>query len=431
MVVRVFDSRDGGFRDALEGILDRGRSLSTEVEGLVRSIILAVKEKGDRALLEYTARFDGLTLRREDLLLSSGEIKEAVSSLPEDVLDLLRLVAERIEAFHRGQIPGSWFTTERGILLGQRVRPLKRVAIYAPGGRAVYPSSVLMNAIPARVAGVGEVVMATPPSKGGVNPLLLAAAHVAGVDRVYRIGGAQAIAALAYGTETIPKVDKITGPGNIYVATAKRLVYGEVDIDMIAGPSEILIINDGTGRADWIAADMLSQAEHDELASAILITTSRDMAEGVRCEIESQLRGLTRRSIAEEALKRYGAIIIVDRLEEALSIANEIAPEHLELIVKDPFSVLDMVENAGAIFLGPYTPETLGDYVAGPNHTLPTGGTARFSSPLGVEDFLKRSSILSFSKEGLQRLGEYAIALAELEGLDGHGRSVAVRLKKG
>lgn len=428
-MIRLLDSKEEGFREALKVIVGRGRGLAIEVEDRVKDILNTVRERGDEALLEYTERFDGITLKKERLCISKAEVEKALSSVSKDVIDLLQLAAERIESFHRSYIPTSWFTTEEGIILGQKIRPLKRVAIYVPGGKAIYPSTVLMNAIPARVAGVDEIVMATPPSKEGVSPLLLAAAEVAGVDRIYRVGGAQAIAALAYGTETIPKVDKITGPGNIYVATAKRLVYGEVDIDMIAGPSEILIISDGTGRAEWIAADMLSQAEHDELASAILLTTSRDMAEKVRMELELQLEDLTRRSIAEESLKRYGAIIVVEDIEEALQISNEIAPEHLELFVEDPFSILDRVENAGAIFLGPYTPEPIGDYVAGPNHTLPTGGTARFSSPLGVEDFLKRSSILAFSKEGLKRLGQCAIDLAKLEGLYGHGKSVAIRLE--
>ena len=429
-MIRLLETKEEGSGEFLKGIAGRGAGLAAEVEERVREVLRAVREKGDEALIEYTERFDGVRLEKEGLAISEGEMEGALSSVPPKVLDLLRLVAERIEAFHRASIPRSWFTTEEGIILGQRVKALKRVAIYAPGGKAAYPSTVLMNAIPARVAGVDEVIMVTPPSRDGVNPILLAAARIVGVNRVYRVGGAQAIAALAYGTETIPRVDKITGPGNIYVATAKRLVYGEVDIDMIAGPSEILIINDGTGRAEWIAADMLSQAEHDELASAILLTTSREMAERVRAELEMQIEGLKRRSMAEEALRRHGAIIVVGDIEEALRISNEIAPEHLELIVEDPLSILDRVENAGAIFLGPYTPETLGDYVAGPNHTLPTGGSARFFSPLGVEDFMKRSSILAFSRKGLKRLGQYAIDLAELEGLSGHGRSVAMRMEE-
>ncbi len=428
-MIRLLSSEEGSFKEAIREIVLRGEGLSQDVEGTVKEILEAVKDRGDEAVLEFTRRFDGILIGVEDLLVSEDELDGAFSGISREVREVLEIAARRIETFHRASIPRSWFITEEGIILGQKVRPLKRVCIYAPGGKAIYPSTVLMNAIPAKVAGVKEVFMATPPSREGIDPLLLAAARIAGVDRVYRVGGAQAIAAFAYGTETIPRVDKITGPGNIYVATAKRLVYGDVDIDMIAGPSEILIVNDGTGRASWMAADMISQAEHDELASAILLTTSRRMAEEVRGEIERQVEALPRRAIAEASLRRYGAIIVVRDLEEAISIANDIAPEHLELLVEDPFSILERVENAGAIFLGPYTPEPIGDYVAGPNHTLPTGGSARFSSPLGVEDFVKASSILAFSKEGLKRLGQYAIDLAGLEGLEGHGRSVSIRME--
>lgn len=309
------------------------------------------------------------------------------------------------------------------------VTPIERIGIYVPGGKAVYPSTVLMNAIPARVAGVKEVAMATPPSENGINPYVLAAAEISEVDKIYQVGGAQAIAALAYGTETIPKVDKIVGPGNIYVATAKRLVFGIVDIDMIAGPSEILIINDGRGEPSWIAADLLSQAEHDELASSMFITTSKKMAEAVAKEVATQLQGLKRKTIAQNSIDRYGAIIVTKNLAEAADISNKIAPEHLELFVEKPFELLKKIRNAGAIFLGHNTSESLGDYMAGPNHTLPTGGAARFSSPLGVEDFIKRSSIIAFSPKGLKKLGKDVARFAEIEGLEAHGKSVVVRMK--
>lgn len=399
------------------------------IEETVKEIIEDVRLRGDDALLEYTERFGGVRLRSGGLRVRSGEIKKALKKVSKRDLGILRLAARRIEAFHRHQIPQSWFTTEDGITLGQRVTPLERVGIYVPGGKAVYPSTVLMNVIPARVAGVKEVIMVTPPNKEGINPYVLTAGEIAGVDRVYQVGGAQAIAALAYGTETIPRVDKIVGPGNIYVATAKRLVFGTADIDMVAGPSEILIINDGTGDPQWIAADLLSQAEHDELASAILVTTSLKMASEVKREVTRQLRALKRKAIAQTSIDRYGRIILVKDIKSAVKVANTIAPEHLELFVERPWEVMNEIENAGAIFLGPYTPEAMGDYLAGPNHTLPTGGTARFSSPLGVEDFVKRSSIITFSRKGLERFGRDVVRFSTLEGLEAHGRSVKVRLK--
>lgn len=402
---------------------------TSRIEETVKEIIEDVRLRGDDALLEYTERFGGVRLRSGGLRVRSGEIKRALKKVSKRDLGILRLAARRIEAFHRHQIPQSWFTTEDGITLGQRVTPLERVGIYVPGGKAVYPSTVLMNVIPARVAGVKEVIMLTPPSKTGINPYVLTAGEIAGVNRVYQVGGAQAIAAMAYGTETIPRVDKIVGPGNIYVATAKRLVFGTVDIDMVAGPSEILIINDGTGDPQWIAADLLSQAEHDELASAILVTTSLKMAREVKREVTRQLRALKRKAIARTSIDKYGRIILVKDIKSAVKVANTIAPEHLELFVERPWEVLGQIENAGAIFLGPYTPEAIGDYLAGPNHTLPTGGTARFSSPLGVEDFVKRSSIITLSRKGLERFGRDVVRFSTLEGLEAHGRSVKVRLK--
>ena len=351
----------------------------------------------------------------------------------------MRLAAARIEAFHKAQMlrssEGSWsYTDGDDVTLGQRTTPLERVGIYVPGGKAPYPSTVLMNAVPARVAGVGEIVMVTPPGKAGkgakVNPYILAAASVAGVDRVYADGGAQAIAALAYGTRSIPKVDKITGPGNIYVATAKRLVFGAVDIDMVAGPSEVLILNDGTGEASWIASDILSQAEHDEMAASILVTTSETMARAVKKEVAAQLKKLTRKRIAGASIAAHGTIVVTKTLGEAVKLVNRIAPEHLQIITREAADVADEIRNAGAVFIGPCTPVATGDYLAGTNHTLPTGGTARFSSPLGVEDFLKRTSVVEFSPEALATLGGPIERFAAIEGFDGHGKSVSIRVKK-
>ncbi len=428
--MRIVDYKDRDFRAVLSDITKRGDTDTSEVEGAVRSIIEDVRKRGDRALFDYTKRFDRIDISGR-LEVSTAEIKRALKTLPEKDIELIRLAKERIERFHRRQVRNSWFTVDAdGVTLGQRITPLKRVGIYVPGGKAAYPSTVLMNAVPARVAGVREVIMVTPPSIKGVSPHVLAAASIAGVDRIFRIGGAQSIAALAYGTKSVPPVDKIVGPGNIYVATAKRLVFGKVDIDMIAGPSEILIINDGSGDPAWMAADLLSQAEHDELASSILVTTSKKTALSVKREVLRQLKLLKRRKIAERSIKSYGLIITVDTLRKAVEISNRIAPEHLELIVERPMELLGLVENAGAVFLGSYSPEPLGDYLAGPNHTLPTGGTARFSSPLGVEDFIKRSSVIGFSKEGFSALAAKTERFAKLEGLDAHARSVRIRRVK-
>ena len=429
--MKIFSTKEKGFIKALDAILKRGESDTSEAEEAVKAIINGVRENGDKALLKYTERFDKVRFANmRDALCTRQEIERALKNIPKGDLDIIKLAAKRIRAFHKKQLPKSWFFKEKnGTLLGQRVTPLERVGIYVPGGKAVYPSTVLMNAIPAKVAGVKEIIMATPPSKNGINSHVLAAAKIAGVDKIYKVGGAQAVAAMAYGTESIPKVDKIVGPGNIYVATAKRLVFGVVDIDMVAGPSEILIINDGTGAPSWIAADLLSQAEHDELASGILLTTSTKMAEAVAREVEKQLRELKREAIARVSIERYGAIIITKNLAEAADITNRIAPEHLELFVKKPFELLKKIKNAGAIFLGPNTPEPIGDYMAGPNHTLPTGGTARFSSPLGTEDFIKRSNVLSFSKKGVEKLGKSVVRFTEMEGLGAHGRSVVIRIR--
>ena len=429
--MKIFSTKEKGFIKALDAILKRGESDTSEAEEAVKAIINGVRENGDKALLKYTERFDKVRFANmRDALCTRQEIERALKNIPKRDSDIIKFAAKRIRAFHKKQLPKSWFFKEKnGTLLGQRVTPLERVGIYVPGGKAVYPSTVLMNAIPAKVAGVKEIIMATPPSKNGINSYVLAAAKIAGVDKIYKVGGAQAVAAMAYGTESIPKVDKIVGPGNIYVATAKRLVFGVVDIDMVAGPSEILIINDGTGAPSWIAADLLSQAEHDELASGILLTTSTKMAEAVAREVEKQLRELKREAIARVSIERYGAIIITKNLAEAADIANRIAPEHLELFVKKPFELLKKIKNAGAIFLGPNTPEPIGDYMAGPNHTLPTGGTARFSSPLGTEDFIKRSNVLSFSKKAVEKLGKSVVRFTEMEGLGAHGRSVVIRIR--
>jgi histidinol dehydrogenase len=429
-MIQLLHFTDPGFEAAFREIIERRESVPQGVEKTVEEIIAAVRSRGDRALFEYTARFDRLELTAENLAVSEAEIDRALAAVSQESLDALKLAAGRIASYHRKQKTETWLSTEEeDVLLGQMVRPLDRVGIYVPGGKAAYPSSVLMNAIPAKVAGVEEVIMVVPMPGGEINPHVLAAAHLAGVDRIFKVGGAQAVAALAYGTESIPRVDKITGPGNIYVATAKKMVFGQVDIDMIAGPSEILIINDGSGNPAHIAADLLSQAEHDELASSILITTDARFAEEVRLAVEEQLGKLPRRTIVRSSIDRYGAVIVAESLDDAIAFSNRIAPEHLELAVDNPFEILPRIRHAGAVFMGHHTPEAAGDYLAGPNHTLPTGGTARFFSPLGVDDFIKKSSIVSFSRKGLERLGRQIVHIAELEGLEAHARSVSIRLK--
>lgn len=419
------------FEKALDLILKRGETDSTAVRSGVEDTLKSVRADGDKALLELTARFDGVRLKKSEIRVKKSELKAALNSIPKRERELLELAHSRIESFHRKQVQFSWYDSDDdGTVLGQKVTPLEKVGLYVPGGKASYPSTVLMSAVPAKVAGVAKVCMTTPPGKKGIDPYVLAAASIAGVDEVFRVGGAQAIAALAYGTETVTKVDKIVGPGNIYVATAKSLVFGTVDIDMIAGPSEILIINDGTGDPSWIAADLLGQAEHDELASAVLITTSTKMAKAVSAEVVKQLKRLKRRQIATSSIESYGLIIVARSIKEAADISNRVAPEHLELFVAEPFKAVDLITNAGAIFLGEYSPEAAGDYLAGPNHTLPTGGTARFSSPLGVEDFIKRSSVIFFTKEGYTKLGRDIKRFADLEGLEAHGLSAQIRFKK-
>lgn len=429
--MRLVSSSDSGFSGLLKSLRARGEADGGGVESLVKEILADVRLRGDKAVKEYTLKFDGVALRRGGRV-SARELNSAVKQVSKGDMALLERAAGRIEDYHRRQtVSSELYEDELGNTLGTRVTPLQRVAIYVPGGKASYPSTVLMNAIPASVAGVGEIIMTTPAAGGGINPHVLAAAVVAGVNRIYGIGGAQAIGAAAYGTTAIPAVDKITGPGNIYVATAKRLVYGMVDIDMIAGPSEILIINDGTGEPSWIAADMLSQAEHDELASSVLLTTSRKMAGAVRAEVVSQLAALRpakRRKVAEKSISSFGLIIAVKDLVEAAAISNTIAPEHLELFLDNPLDILDNIKNAGAVFLGRNTPEATGDYMAGPNHTLPTGGTARFSSPLGVYDFVKRTSVIGFSPAGIKSLGRDIVRFTRIEGLTAHGASVKKRL---
>jgi histidinol dehydrogenase len=428
--MKILVSGERGFTQFLKKLSRRGEAELAKVEMRVRDIVAQVKKQGDQALLRLTRIYDGWKAAPETLRVSRGEFQAALKALSREEKRVLEFAAVRIERFHSLQDRRSWsFAEEDGTVLGQIVRPVETVGIYVPGGKAAYPSSVLMNAIPAKVAGVSNIIMASPTPQGHINPAVLVAAQIAGVDAVFKIGGAQAIGAMAFGTKIIPKVDKIVGPGNIYVAAAKRLVFGEVAIDSIAGPSEIMIIADGSGDPSFLAADLISQAEHDEQASAVLLCLSRRFAEKVQQEIIRQISVLPRRKIAAPALKNFGAILIVKSLAEAVKIANDLAPEHLELAVADPFGLLSKIENAGAIFLGHISPEAIGDYVAGPNHVLPTGGTARFSSPLGVYDFLKRSSLICLSPEGLKNLADPGMQLARMENLEGHLRSIAVRKK--
>jgi histidinol dehydrogenase len=427
--MRLLVSGKKAFSRFFKNLSQRGEAEFYKVEGAVREILDQVNEHGDSALLRLTKKHDGWSPSAQTLKVSSREIQKALKTLSWEETEALESAAERIERFHILQIQKSWsFAEEDGTILGQVVRPMDRVGIYVPGGKASYPSSVLMNAIPAKVAGVREIVMTCPAPKGTLNPAVLAAAHIAKVDAVFKVGGAQAIGAMAYGTKTIPKVDKIVGPGNIYVATAKRMVFGAVSIDSIAGPSEILIISDGSGDPSHIAADLVSQAEHDEQAAAVLLCTSKSFAAKVRKEVSAQLAKLPRREIAGRSLKDFGAALIVKSLSEACRISNELAPEHLELAVKDSWNLLPRIENAGAVFLGHISPVPIGDYIAGPNHVLPTGGTARFSSPLGVYDFLKRSSLICLSPDGLKKLSPIAMRLARMENLEGHRRSILKRI---
>jgi len=403
----------------------RALGVSPQTERAVRKILDSVRRGGDRALIKFTEKFDGRSPKA--LRIPPVEIKRQARAADKDVLEALKVSVRRIRKFHLKQKSASWSYTEGGVTLGQVIRPVERVGVYVPGGKAAYPSTVLMNVIPAQVAGVREIAVTVPAPGGLLDPSVMAAIDLLGVTEVYSIGGAQAIAALAYGTQTIRRVDKIVGPGNIYVALAKKMVFGEVDIDMTAGPSEILIIADETAPPAFIAGDLLSQAEHDELASAILITGSMTLAEAVMTELKRQLPVLKRKAIASASLKNYGAIIIVEGLKKAVELSNLIAPEHLEIMTQRPGTLLPSIKNAGAIFLGPWSPEPMGDYSAGPNHTLPTGGTSRFFSPLGVYDFIKRSSLIEFSRRGFMRLARTVETLALAEGLDAHARAVGIR----
>jgi len=420
------------FKEALSKIKvlrENANIIEETVQRSVREIIRNVREGKDEALSFYTKKFDGVEMK--DFCVSEEEIQQASMLVENSFLEALKEAKKNIVSYHEKQKKYSIFDCEsKGIIRGQLIRSLENVGVYVPGGTASYPSSVLMNVLPAKLAGVKKIVMVTPPRKGGIDPHILAAADLAGVDEIYTIGGAQAIAALAYGTESIPKVDKIVGPGNLYVALAKREVYGIVNIDMIAGPSEIVVVADETGNAKYIAADLLSQAEHDERATAICITTNMELAKEVEKEVERQLETLPRSEIARESINRNGAIFIVPSLEEALKLSNKIAPEHLELHIKEPMNALDYVKHAGSIFLGPYAPEALGDYLAGPNHVLPTSGTARFFSPLSVDDFVKKSSFISYTEEALKNVQHHIVELANKEGLHAHARAIQIRFEE-
>ena len=415
-----------------ERVMNRSQLTNDQVTATVKEIIRRVRAEGDAALFNYTARFDHADITAETVQVTRAEIDAAYAAASPEWLEAMREAARRITEFHQKQKQNTWLNFQPGIALGQKITPLRRVGVYVPGGTAAYPSSVLMNVLPAKVAGVKEIVMVTPPGRdGGVSyPLALAAADIAGVDRIYKVGGAQAIAALAFGTESIPRVDKITGPGNIYVAMAKREVFGHVGIDMVAGPSEVLVIADGTANPVHVAADLLSQAEHDPLAAAILVTDSEALARQVDAELARQTALLPRQEVIRQSLGAYGTIVVAQDLKECAAIANEIAPEHMELCVSEPYALLDQIDNAGAIFLGGWSPEPLGDYLAGPNHVLPTSGTARFFSPLSVDDFVKKSSLICCSREELERVSDQVILLAQSEGLDAHANAVAIRFGK-
>lgn len=429
--MRIVKLEESSRRNLLELLLKRSPSQYGTFTDKVNEIVETVREKRDEALFAYTEKFDGCKVNKKNVQVTEEEIAEAYEKVDEELLSVIRKALVNIRAFHEKQRRYSWFDSDgSGILLGQKITPLNRVGVYVPGGKAVYPSSVLMNIVPARVAGVKEIVMTTPPGKDGkMNPAVLVAAREAGVDRIFKAGGAQAIAALAFGTESIPKVDKIVGPGNIFVALAKKAVFGFVSIDSIAGPSEILVLADETANPRYVAADLLSQAEHDEMASAILVTTSEALAEAVNKEIEGFLEVLERREIIKKSLDNYGHILIADTMEDAIEAANDIASEHLEIMTKDAFTVMTKIKNAGAIFIGEHSCEPLGDYFAGPNHVLPTNGTAKFFSPLGVDDFIKKSSIVFYSREALEPVHEDIMRFAAQEGLTAHRNSIKVRFE--
>jgi len=415
--------------ELIEEVLNRSQFDLENVNKSVKNIIDKVDELGDEALIEFTHKFDGVLL--DKLEVTKEEIEEAYNTIDRELLGSLIKCHENIKDFHQRQKNNSFMNNEKdGVIVGQIIRPIEKVGIYVPGGTAPLPSTVLMNAIPAKVAGVSEIIMTTPPNKEGkINKTILVAAKIAGVDRIFKVGGAQAIAGLAKGTESIPKVYKIVGPGNIYVAMAKKMVFGEVDIDMIAGPSEVLVIADKYANPKFIAADLLSQAEHDTLACSILVTDSMDLAERVKVEVERQVELLSRKDIAKESLASYGRIVVTETIEEAIDISNQVAPEHLELALQEPFAYVNQIKNAGAIFMGEYSPEPLGDYYAGPNHTLPTSGTAKFASPLSLDDFVKKSSLIYYTKEALSKAKDDIVRVAESEGLDAHANSIKVRFE--
>jgi len=427
-MLRIINQRSDALTE-LRRICDRTHDDQiSHKEATVQQVLQAVRRQGDRAVLHYTEEFDQVTLEPDALRVSGADVEAAYHQVDKPLLDAIRLAARNIEAFHRQRVPKSWVEFgPHDTVLGKRYTPVDKAGLYIPGGRAAYPSTVLMNGIPAKVAGVPRIVMVTPPGSDGINPAVLVAAQEAGVTEIYRVGGAQAIAALAYGTETIPKVDVITGPGNIYVTLAKKLVYGTVGIDSLAGPSEVLVIADGGANPTHVAADLLAQAEHDPLAAAILITTDSNLAHKVVAEVERMLVNHPRRMLTEKAIAHYGLVVVVDSLETAAELSNEFAPEHLELEVADPWALMEKIRHAGAIFLGSSTPEAVGDYLAGPNHTLPTSGSARYASALGVETFMKHSSIIHYSPAALQQVADAVITLATAEGLPSHADSVKLR----
>lgn len=430
--MRILKLDENTKKNLLEDLLKRSPNQYTEYEQRVATILSEVKTRKDDALFQYTKQFDGVELSADTICVTDEEIQEAYEKVDSSLLEIIRKAKENIRVYHEKQRQYSWFDSKpNGTMLGQKVTALQKVGVYVPGGKAVYPSSVLMNIIPAKVAGVDEIIMVTPPGKDGkVNPNTLVAAKEAGADKVYKVGGAQAIAALAYGTESISKVDKIVGPGNIYVALAKKAVYGHVSIDSIAGPSEILVIADESANPRFVAADLLSQAEHDELASAILVTTSEKLAQEVSAQVEVFVEELSRTEIMRKSLENYGYILIADTMEDVIDITNEIASEHLEIMTKNPYDVMMKVKNAGAIFIGEYSSEPLGDYFAGPNHVLPTNGTAKFFSPLGVDDFIKKSSIIAYSREALEEIHCDIERFAQAEQLTAHANSIKVRFEK-
>lgn len=429
--MRILELNENTRKDILSNLLKRSPNSYGEYEGRVSAIIDDIKGRRNEAVFEYTKKFDGYDLNADNIIVTEDEIKAAYEEIDDGLVEIIRKALVNIRNYHAKQKRNSWFdATPDGTILGQKITPLARVGVYVPGGKAAYPSSVLMNVVPAKVAGVDEIIMCTPPGKDGkIYCGTLVAAKEAGVDVIYKVGGAQAIAAMAYGTESVPKVDKIVGPGNIYVALAKKAVYGQVGIDSIAGPSEIMVLADESANPRFVAADLLSQAEHDELASAILVTTSRELAEKVSEETEGFLRELSRRQIIEKSLENYGYILLAKDMDEAVAVVNEIASEHLELVTKAPFQTMTKIRNAGAIFLGEYSSEPLGDYFAGPNHVLPTNGTAKFFSPLEVDDFIKKSSIISYSREALGAIHTDIEKFAQAEGLTAHANSIKVRFE--